>query len=48
MQEKMLQERNINMRQQIKEGVQSKIEETQGKKREKAELVKYERQEANE
>ncbi len=36
------------MRQQIKDGVQYKIEETQNQKRQKAEQVKYEKQEVSE
>ena len=44
----MLQEKNTNMRMQIREGLNYKIEETQNKKREKAEQVKYEKQEVNE
>lgn len=39
----MLQERNMNIRYQIKEGVQSRVEEAQNKKKEQADLVKYEK-----
>lgn len=36
------------MRQLIKEGVNSKLTETHNKKREKADMVKYEKQEVSE
>ena len=46
--EKMLQERNQNIRCQMKEGVFNKVSETHNKKKEKAEMVKYEKMEVNE
>ena len=41
-------ERNTNMRQQLKDGLQSKLNENHNKKREKADMVKYEKQEVSE
>ena len=39
----MLQERNVNMRQQMREGKSMKQEEVFMKKKEKADILKYER-----
>ena len=39
----MLQERNVNMRQQMREGKSIKQEEVFMKKKEKADILKYER-----
>lgn len=43
--ERQLQERNLNIRLQNKEQVVSKVTQCMNKKKEKAEIVKYEKQE---